>query len=293
MRVLTGLVLGVVRLLRSKLQHERDTDRMLGAARRAVVVDVVDARVLVTGSTRGIGRALAEAFVRQGASVVVHGRRESEAVDVARQLARKARPGATVVGLGADLAQQHAGTRLVERAVAALGGVDVVVNNAGVHDPEFKPLWETTSDQMTAVVRVNLLAAFEVCAAAIADMLERGVAGRIVNVSTMAARSDYIGAAGVANYGISKVALEALGQYAAAEAGPHGITVSTVRPTSIDTDMLAPLIPRDKRMRMLPADSLVAPVLHLAGAPHDDVHGRTFDQQELLDLLAAAPPAHA
>lgn len=291
------MVLAAVRKVVSTLREEQRTDAVVRRALRRATDDagVAGTRVLVTGSTRGIGLALAEAFVAQGAHVVVHGRRDAEARQVARRLSRAGRSGgvARVVGVGADLSASGSGGALVASAITALGGLDLVISNAGVHDPALKPVWETSSEEMTAVLRVNVLAAFEVCSAAVAHLVERGAAGRVVLVSTLAAKTDEVYAGGIASYGVSKIALEGLAHFLAAEAGPHGVTVATVRPGTVDTAMVAPFFPLDKRLRMLPATSLVAPVLHLATAPHDEVHGRFFDQHDLLEELGGAAPAGA
>ncbi|MEY4582128.1 MAG: hypothetical protein RL701_6831 [Pseudomonadota bacterium] len=289
-RVLAGLTLGAFRKLLSKLREDQQIERVLTRAQAQATAhsNMAAKRVLITGSTRGIGRALAEAFVRQGASVVVHGRRETEARAVAEQLGKvrsSHAAAAVVVGIGADLGLAGAGKTLVERAVAELGGLDLVINNAGVHDPKRKPIWETSGDEIEAVMRINFFATFEVCSAALASMIANGVAGRIINISTVAAKPSHVTAGGIATYGVSKFALEGLSHYLAAEAGPQGVTVTTLRPGMIDTDMVAPLFTVDWRLRMLPPESVVPPVLHLASAPMQEVHGRMFDQADLMEKL--------
>lgn len=293
LRLLLGLVLrtvsGAVGKVVAKIRHEQQIDRMLARAHERAADDgtLTGKRVLVTGSTRGIGRALAEAFAARGAVVVVHGRSASEAAAVAADLTTS--DGTTQVGLGADLAETGSGTDLVERAVAALGGIDVVVNNAGIHDPTLKPITDTSGAELEASLRINLVAAFEISSAALARMIEAGTPGRLITMSTMAAKPDHVNGTGIASYGISKIGLEGLAQYLAVEAEPHGVTVSTVRPGMIDTDMLAPIFSLEHRLRMLPASSVAPAVLHVATAPHDEVHGRMFDQQELLEQLGGTP----
>jgi 3-oxoacyl-[acyl-carrier protein] reductase len=289
-RVLAGFTLGALRKAADKARAIRQAEtRQVRAKQRAVATSTLTGkRVLITGSTRGIGKALAEAFVQQGANVVVHGRRESVAREVAQALA-KLRPSeaSVVLGFGADLAQAGAGRDLVERALSELHGLDIVINNAAIHDPRRKPFWETSSEEMLGVVRVNLLAAFDVSAAAAASMLAEDVAGRIINISTTAANPSHVSNAGIASYGISKVALEGLSHYLSAES--QHVTVTTIRPGTIDTDMVAPLFSLDRRWRMLPPESMVPPILHLACAPHAQVHGRIFEQLELMNMLASDP----
>jgi NAD(P)-dependent dehydrogenase (short-subunit alcohol dehydrogenase family) len=246
------------------------------------------ARVLITGSTRGIGKAMADGFVASGARVVVHGRSQTDAGRTALALAADGGEEARPIGIGADLSQPGAGRDLVQRALDELGGLDIVINNAAVHDPRRKPIWSTTLEEMQYSLNVNLLSPFEVSAAAVQSMLARGIAGRILNISSGAADPVNVSRNGIASYGISKFALEGLSCYLAAET--RGITVVTLRPGGVNTDMVAPLFAFDQRLRMLPAASMVPIVLHLASAPAADVHGKVFEQEQLQKQLAAAGP---
>lgn len=288
-RVLAGAVLAVVRKATEKLRESARKERTLERAQARAAVSaasqsLLGKRVLVTGSTRGIGRSLAEAFAQQGASVVVHGRRAEDARDVAAAIA-KTQPGAAtaVIGIAADLALAGEGRKLVEQTIAALGGLDIVVNNAGIHDSRRKAFSDTSSEEMHEALNVNVLAAFDVSAAALANMLSQGVPGRIINVSTGAANPANVSSQGIASYGISKFALEGLSLYLAAES--EFVTVATLRPGTIDTEMVAALFPLDQRLRMLQPDSMVPPVLHLATAPREKVHGRVFEQKALIEQL--------
>jgi len=290
-RYFAGLGLGaaraVYRKLRDRLRMEQTLDRAERRATAAARPVLANQRVLITGSTRGIGRALAEGFVRQGASVAVHGRREAEAQECALELAKlRSAPGPGVLGFGADLAEVGAGRTLVERAVRGLGGLDLVINNAAIHDPRRKPFWETPSEEVLTILKVNVVGAFDVAAAALASMREQGVAGRIINISTGAANPENVSGSGIASYGISKFGLEGLSHYLAAES--QDVTVVTLRPGTIDTDMVASLFSLDERWRMLRPDSMVPLVFHLASAPREEVHGRVFEQPTLMQQLGAA-----
>jgi len=285
-RLLAGMALGAARKL-SEIARQ-------AARRGAVVTDAVarldsscplhKRRVLITGSTRGIGLSLAEALLQRGATVAVHGRSEAAACEVAAGLTA-ANPGrGRAIGLGADLAQPGAGQQLVAQCVARLGGLELVINNAAIHGAARKPIWATPGAEMHELLKVNVLAPFEICAAAIANMRERAVAGRILNISSGAADPLHVTDAGIASYAVSKSALEALTAFLAAE-NPL-ITVTTLRPDHIDTDMVAALFPLDRRLRMLPPASVVPAALYLASAARADVHGKVFEQLALTEQIA-------
>jgi NAD(P)-dependent dehydrogenase (short-subunit alcohol dehydrogenase family) len=115
-------------------------------------------------------------------------------------------------------------------------------------------------------------------------MRERAIAGRIINISTGAARPANVSDNGIATYAVSKFGLEALSAFLAAES--PAITVTTLRPDTIDTDMVASLFPLDQRLRMLGPESVVPAALYLASAPRAEVHGRIFEQLQLVEQLA-------
>jgi NAD(P)-dependent dehydrogenase (short-subunit alcohol dehydrogenase family) len=290
--LLAGMAVTAIRKVAVRVRETLEVERNLAAAARAVETGTLAGkRVLITGSTRGIGRALATAFARQGASVVVHGRSESDVQRAAVAIAQAAETADRVRGVAVDLAQAGAGRELVDRAVKELGGLDVVINNAGIHDPTRKPIWSTSSEEMLRTLTVNCLAAFDVSVAAGRSMMAQGIAGRIVNISTGAADSRYISDKGIASYGISKIALEGFSEYLAAESPV--ITVTTLRPDTIATDMVSPLFPLEERWKMLPPGSLVPAVMHLVCAPREEVHGKVFEQVALIRTLANRPQATA
>jgi NAD(P)-dependent dehydrogenase (short-subunit alcohol dehydrogenase family) len=286
MPALAGMTITAIRKVAVQLRETREIERTLGLAATAVESETVAGkRVLITGSTRGIGRALATAFARRGASVVVHGRDEGDVRRAVAAITQAADAMDRVHGVAVDLSNAGAGRELVDRAVTELGGLDVVINNAGIHDPTRKPIWFTSSEEMLRTFAVNCLAVFDVSVAAGRSMMAQGIAGRIVNISSGAADARHVSDSGIASYGISKIALEGLSEYLAAEA--HAVTVTTLRPDTIATDMVVPLYPPERRWRMLPPDSMVPAVLHLVCAPREQVHGRVFEQIELIRSLAS------
>jgi 3-oxoacyl-[acyl-carrier protein] reductase len=187
--------------------------------------------VLVTGASRGIGRAVAEAFARDGDRVAIHHRGSPGlAADVLAGL-----PGRGHVVVQADLADPDQVRRMVDHAAGALGGVDVLVNNAGVFIAH--PITEVSYEQWQATwqqtLGVNLVGAANVTWCAVRHMIAGG-GGRIVNVSS---RGAFRGEPGQPAYGASKAGLNAFGQSLARALGPHGIAVATVAPGYVETDM--------------------------------------------------------
>jgi NAD(P)-dependent dehydrogenase (short-subunit alcohol dehydrogenase family) len=286
------MTVAAIRKVAVQVRETLEIERNLTAATRAVESETVAGkRVLITGSTRGIGRALATAFASRGASVVVHGRDHDDVQRAAVAIAGAAEAADRVRGVAVDLSNPGAGRELGERAVHELGGLDIVINNAAIHDATRKPIWSTSSEEMLRTLAVNCLAAFDVSVAAGRSMMAQGVSGRILNISSGAADSRHVSDSGIASYGISKIALEGLSEYLAAEA--HAVTITTLRPDTIATDMVAPLFPPEQRWKMLSPDSMVPPVMHLVCAPREHVHGKVFEQLALIRSLASemAPEA--
>ncbi|HET9692404.1 MAG TPA: SDR family oxidoreductase [Acidimicrobiales bacterium] len=187
--------------------------------------------VLVTGASRGIGAATARAFAALGDRVALHC---SSAPDLAEAV-RAGLPGDGHLVVRADLADAAAVAAMVEEATSGLGGLDVVVNNAGVYLPH--PVLETTYEQWqaawAATLGVNLVGPANVVFCAARHL---GPGGRIVNVGS---RGAWRGEPDHPAYGASKAALVALGQSMAKALGPRGIAVTTVAPGWVTTDMAA------------------------------------------------------
>jgi 3-oxoacyl-[acyl-carrier protein] reductase len=189
---------------------------------------------LVTGASRGIGRAIAQAFADQGDRVAVHHRDSAGlAADVVAGLA-----GDGHLVVQADLTDPDDARRMVDRAWDALGGLDVLVNNAGVFTAH--PITDVSYDEWQAAwqqtLGVNLVGPANVTWCVVQRMVGEKRTGRIVNVSS---RGAFRGEPGQPAYGASKAGLNAFGQSLAIALAPHGITVATVAPGFVDTDMAA------------------------------------------------------
>lgn len=192
----------------------------------------------MTGAARGIGRAIAAAFARDGDRVAVH---YSTSADDARATV-DGLPGSGHVLVAGDLTGPRSLDEVVDTAVAGLGGIDVLVNNAAVIT-DAHPLPGTSAQEWRAAFRrtfdVNVLAVADVCHRVATHMVERGVGGRIVNVGS---RGAFRGEADRPAYGASKAALHALGQSLALSLAPYGISVASVAPGFVETDQVAELL---------------------------------------------------
>jgi NAD(P)-dependent dehydrogenase (short-subunit alcohol dehydrogenase family) len=186
--------------------------------------------VLVTGALTGIGRATALAFARQGARIVVSGRRE----EAGRALAAELRAlGAQAEFLRADVRIEGEVRSLVEQTVERFGRLDVAVNNAGT-EGQLGPITGQSVDNYTATFETNVLGTLLALKHEMRAMLKQG-AGAIVNLSSVAGQ---VGIAGASVYAASKHAVEGLTKSAALEGAAAGVRVNAVAPGPVATEML-------------------------------------------------------
>jgi 3-oxoacyl-[acyl-carrier protein] reductase len=194
------------------------------------VTDLKGKVALVTGASRGIGRAIALGLAQAGADVAVNYlERASEAIDVVNAIHALGR---RAIAVPADVSRGDAVNDLFRAIEHGLGFVDILINNAGI--AIFHDIDALTEDDFDRTIAVNLKSAFLCIRAAIPRMRERGW-GRIVNISSGAAR----GAGGIGpHYNASKAGMEGLARGYAARLIKHGITVNSVAPSLIATDMV-------------------------------------------------------
>ena len=188
-------------------------------------------RVLVTGASRGIGRAIAHAFAESGDSVAVHHRSNADLAERARD----ALPGEGHAVVRADMGDPDAVRRAVDAAADGLGGLDVLVNNAGVFEahPPLTTSYEDWQAVWSRTLATNLTGAANAAFCAVPHLVNAG-GGAIVNVSS---RGAFRGEPECPAYGASKAGLNALGQSLALALAPQGIWVGTVAPGFVQTEM--------------------------------------------------------
>jgi 3-oxoacyl-[acyl-carrier protein] reductase len=238
---------------------------------------------LVTGSSSGIGEAIARAFAAQGAAVVVNGR---DAARIDGVVARIHADGGRAIGVRADVTRKAEVQGLIDGALATFGRIDIVVNNAG-GEGAAKQVEEISEDDWDRVLATNLKSAFLVTQAALPVLKRRG-GGRIVNISSQAGRAMTI-LAGPA-YSAAKAGLQAFSRQAARQAAPFGININVVAPGIIRSnariESLWDDLPQELKTRYLSDipigrlgenDEIVAAVLFLASPGASYLVGATLD----------------
>lgn len=194
-------------------------------------LDLSGQSALVTGASRGIGRAVAMTLAKHGATIGVHYNSDEDAAEATAA----ALSGENHWVIQADMADPAAVIKLADEAITLLGGVDILVNNAGIY--ELHPVVGTaTSDWLDAwrlTMDVNLLGPACLCHRLANHMAERG-SGRIINVTS---RGAYRGEPQAPSYGAAKAGLNSLSQSLAQALAPHGVMVTAVAPGWVVTDM--------------------------------------------------------
>lgn len=187
--------------------------------------------VVVTGSgrQRGLGQAILQRFADEGATCVVSDRTiDTEAEEVAAELCTR---GARVEAIACDVADAAQCRALIDRTVATCGGIDVLVNNAGIGFM-MRPLLEVDPEDWARVIAVNLSGAFYCTQAAARAMVAAGRGGRIINIASQAAKTGF---PHLPAYVSSKHGMVGLTRASAVELGQHGITVNAVCPNHVTT----------------------------------------------------------
>ena len=211
---------------------------------------------LVTGATKGIGRAVAERLLGAGASVAICARTEGEV------RGRAARLGKRALGIACDVADPRACARMVEQTAAHFGRLDILVNNAGLGI--YKPLAEMSVEEWRLQVDVNLGGVFYCSKAALPHLVASGD-GFIVNIGSLASRHAFAGGTG---YNASKFGLLGLTEAMMLDVRYDGVRVSVVMPGSVDTHF-AGREPVPERTWRLHVDDCAAAVAELLSYPKE------------------------
>ena len=243
------------------------------------VIDLTGETVLVTGGSRGIGKAACVLFASVGANVIVGYRQRDLAAD---QLVEElAGLGGRAIAVPGDVADRAGLTAVFERGKAEFGKIDVVVGNAGIW--KAAPIEEMSDEEWGEMVDVNLKSIYLTCQLAAREMKPRR-AGRIILVSSTAGQR---GESMHSHYAATKGGVIALTKSLASELGPFGIRVNAVAPGWVDTDMSADTLGDSERRRTIeetiplgyvpPAEEIAGPILFLASGLSDHVHGEVLN----------------
>ncbi len=231
---------------------------------------------LITGAGKNIGRAIALRLARDGAAVIVNGRSDASALDAV--VAKIIAIGGKAVPALADVSDQAAVERMVADATDRLGGIDIVVSNAGLRRQT--PFLDISLDEWHEILSVALDGAFIVAKAAVPHMIRRG-GGAIVALSGI---STHVGTPNRCHVSASKAGLEGLMRALAIELAPHRITANCVAPGSVDTvrGASAGVRPGSLGDRSIPlqrkatVDDIAGMVRHLAGPEGAYITGQTI-----------------
>jgi len=210
---------------------------------------------IVTGGTRGIGRAIAEALLREGLSVCIAARNQDEVEKAASEL------GDNAFGFACDVRDYEQVTGLVAYTIMELGGLDILVNNAGVG--KFETVEQISPEDFRAVLETNVFGVFYCCHEAIPEMRRRG-GGYIINISSLAGANPH---PRMAAYNASKFGLNGFSEALMQEVRHDGIKVSYIMPGSVNTEFGGDSPSDEKSWQLTPADiaRVVTDLLH-----HDD-----------------------
>src|SRR5687767_14208384 len=218
-------------------------------AHRRMNIDLSGKTAIVTGSTRGIGRAVAQALADSGARVAVTGRDRETAMKVAEEI------GSGAMGFGCDVSDSPSVSALVVDVEKEFGGVDILVNNAGITRDNL--VMRLKDEDWDAVLNANLRGAFVAIRAVARGMMKKR-AGRIINMASVVGLN---GNKGQANYAASKAGLIALTKTVARELGSRNILVNAIAPGFIETEMTDAMTPeaRNALNGLIPLERLGKP----------------------------------
>jgi NAD(P)-dependent dehydrogenase (short-subunit alcohol dehydrogenase family) len=239
-------------------------------------IDLQGQRAIVTGGSRGMGRAIAQRLLQSGAVVTVWALEDPALDETRHALAAYGR----VEVFGVDVSDDTQVDRAMQAATAAMGGVDILVNSAGISGPHV-PAWTMSTQDWRRVLDVNLTSAFFCCRAVIPGMIAAGY-GRIVNVASIAGKE---GSPLLGGYSASKGGMIALTKTLGKELATTGVMINAITPGPTRTEMLANTPPEQVRamlsrvpmQRLLEPDEVAASVAWLASRECSFTTGSILD----------------
>ncbi|MCC3358927.1 SDR family NAD(P)-dependent oxidoreductase [Bacillus sp. REN16] len=228
--------------------------------------------VMVTGASKGLGRALTLAFAKEGATLAICARTEKNLLKI-KQKAESL--GASVLAVTADVSKSRDVERFVALTEEAFGKIDVLINNASALGPSPMPLLiDYPEEDFMEVLRINALSPFLVTRRVVVGMLQRNQ-GSIINVTSEAG---HIGYAGWGAYGVSKFAVEGLTETWADELSETGVRVNMVDPGEMDTEMHQLAVP-DCDYPLAKPEDVIDIFLYLASDGAKEINGKRFSAQ--------------
>jgi NAD(P)-dependent dehydrogenase (short-subunit alcohol dehydrogenase family) len=227
---------------------------------------------LITGASRGIGLGIAEAYVREGASIFLCARGEKALFEAAKKLEAE---GAAVGYRSADVSDPGDAEVLVESALERFPDLEILVNNASILGKR-APLAELDVETWDEVIRVNTSSLFYVTRPLIPHLVSRG-GGSVINVSSSVGRK---GKPNWGAYAVSKFGLEGFTQVLAAELEPNGVRVNSVNPGATRTDMRAAAYPDEDPLTLPTPEEISEIFVHLASDESRSVTGQSLDARD-------------
>jgi NAD(P)-dependent dehydrogenase (short-subunit alcohol dehydrogenase family) len=239
--------------------------------------DLTGRVALVTGGSKGLGKAMARGFAEAGADVVISSRHEDELIAAEAEI--RAGTGVRVAHFVGDMSHRDHARELAEKALSAMGRVDILVNNAGSNKPQ--PTEQIVDDDWDTLVELNLSSCMALTRALVGPMKERRW-GRIINVSSILGLTS---AAGRSAYSATKSGLIGLTRAGANDLGAFGITVNCLAPGPFLTDLPASLLTQEQQAvfaqktilgRWARPEELIGPALLLASDAGSYITGATL-----------------